>query len=72
MSIALVRFGWIVFLTTPRAVELSVCIGVGGVVSVPFRLRGVSLEQPHVRGESGQMGLNLIGQNHHFFAESIL
>jgi len=32
MSIALVRFGWILLLTTPSAHALSVCIGVGGCV----------------------------------------
>ena len=30
MSIAFVRFGCIVCFTTPNAVELSICIGVGG------------------------------------------
>ena len=30
MSIALVRRGWMLFVTTPNAVLLSVCIGVGG------------------------------------------
>ena len=30
MSIGLVAFGKILLLTTPKAVELSVCIGVGG------------------------------------------
>lgn len=38
MSIGLVRLGWIVLLTTPRAVELSVCIGVGGCLC-PISLR---------------------------------
>ena len=38
MSIALVRFGWTLLLTTPSAVELSVWIGVGGCLW-PISLR---------------------------------
>ena len=30
MSIALVHLGWMMLMTTPRAVELSICMGVGG------------------------------------------
>ena len=30
MSMALVSFGWIVCVTTPISVVLSICIGVGG------------------------------------------